>query len=149
MVLLKSALAKCQQHPSTPSLCSNQVWLGDKGAICVLSGLRHSRFLSQAMVSQEPSEGLGAVDRKKAWRGTAGQSSLTPCYQERQSHLLHRHPVEQKSKHPVLLPPPPPLLSSFLCLGPQGLKHPFREAHGYELGPASSGTCVSCFVHSL
>lgn len=53
MVLLKSALAKCQQQPSTPSLCSSQVWLGDKGAICVLSGLRHS----QAMVPQRAGGG--------------------------------------------------------------------------------------------
>jgi hypothetical protein len=56
----ESALAKCQQLPSTPCLCSSQVWLGDKGAVCVLAGLGPSGFLSQAMVSQEPLEGLGA-----------------------------------------------------------------------------------------
>lgn len=60
MALPKVPLAKCQQRPSTPLLCSSQVWLGDKGAVCMLAGFGHSGFLSQAMVSREPPEGLGA-----------------------------------------------------------------------------------------
>lgn len=97
----ESALAKCQQRPSTPRLCSSQVWLGGKGAVCVLSGLRHSFFSESGNGVTGALGGFGGGGQKEGLEGYCRPRFTHTLLPGEAEPSATRHPVEQKSKHPV------------------------------------------------